>query len=96
MELSANGSTVTIEGNIKTIGDYNTIRSAVQGIVDGGSTSVTLQIPNSISLTSSIIGYLLKLAKKDGINVVAKIGDSRLHELLEELNLIEAFNVQKV
>lgn len=95
MEISANGSVVTIDGNIKTIGDYNSIRSTIQGIVDGGSKSISLNIVNSISLTSSIIGYLLKLAKKDGIRISTKVGDSRLHELLSELNLIEVFNVTK-
>jgi len=96
MEISANGTSVTIEGNIKTIGDYNSIRSTIQGIVDGGNTNISLSILNSISLTSSIIGYLLKLVKKDGVRISTKIGDNRLHELLSELNLIEAFNVQKV
>jgi len=96
MEISASGTSVIIEGNIKTIGDYNSIRSTIQSIVDGGNTNISLSILNSISLTSSIIGYLLKLVKKDGVRINTKIGDNRLHELLSELNLIEAFNVQKV
>ena len=95
MEISASGSVVTIEGNIKTIGDYNSIRATVQGIVDSGNQSISINIPNSISLTSSIIGYLLKLAKKDGVRISTKIGDNRLHELLSELNLIDVFNVSK-
>lgn len=94
MEISRIGSSLTIDGNIKSIRDFQEIKKVLDDIISNNS-SVNLNIPNSISITSSVIGYLTKLIYKDKIHLSVKIGDVRLFNLLKELNLISLFNVTK-
>jgi hypothetical protein len=56
---------------------------------------ITLNIIDSISLTSSVIGYLNKLILKDGIAIKMYAGNPQLLELLDDLNLISTFQAQK-
>ncbi len=95
MELSTNANIVTIRGNIKTIADYRAIKEAVDNIVSG-TKNVILVIPDSISMTSSVIGYLNKLAQGDHVKVTLKIGNEELLELLNELNLQSIFHIVRI
>lgn len=97
MELQVTGPTeITINKNIKSIEDYQLIRKAVLSMVENGSNAVTLKIPESLSMTSSVIGFFIKLIRQDQKKVAMYIGDRRLQELLDELNLTETFNVKKL
>ncbi len=94
MEITNKGAIVTIEGNIKSIGDLQKIKFCLDNITNQNK-SITLEIINSISITSSVIGYLTKLIYKDKIDITMNVKDERLYYLLDELNLISQFNVQK-
>lgn len=95
MQLSNAGGIVTIEGNIKSISDFQNIKNLLDTIsVD--NTSINLKITNSISITSSIIGYLTKLVYKDKIRLSMEVGNQSLYDLLDELSLISEFNVKKI
>jgi len=93
MEINISSNNVTIEGNIKSINDFQKIKTLLdQTIIE--HKSIVLNIVNSISITSSVIGYLNKLVLKDGINIKMIVGDSQLLELLDDLDLISTFNAK--
>ncbi len=94
MDIISNSNTITITGNIKKISDFQDIKNKIEPIIQK-SQNLTINIKDSISLTSTIIGYLNKLVLKDGINIQITVGDIGLHELLEDLNLISTFRVKK-
>jgi len=95
MELSTNTNSITIVGNIKSISDFQVIKQKTDNIVKN-STSITIQILDSLSITSSVIGYFNKLVLKDKINISLKIGNPQLMNLLQDLNLVSTFHVQKI
>ena len=95
MDISVASNVVTIKGNIKSVSDYQTIKSAIDNMKNN-HTSITLNIVDSISMTSSVIGYLNKLVLKDDVKVNINIGNSQLMELFEDLNLVSLFHVKKV
>lgn len=88
---STASSEVTITGNIKTIDDYTSIKDCIQTLLGKGLVELTLQIPDSFSMPSSVIGYLLKLKQKENIRLKTLIGDQRLYTLLDDLNLVSEF-----
>ena len=94
MEISSTGSIVTIAGNIKSIGNLQTIKTCLDDMIQS-NTSITLKIVNSISITSSVIGYLTKLVYKDNIHISMDIEDKRLYDLLDELSLVSLFNAKR-
>jgi hypothetical protein len=95
MQIEKTGSSeLTISGNIKSIEDGTAIKEALTALKDGGATSVQLMIRDSFSMTSTVIGFLMKLVNIDKIRVTLYVGDPRLHQLLEELSLEQAFNVR--
>jgi hypothetical protein len=94
MEISTAGSSVIIKGNIKSVSDYQSIKSTLDALIDTNR-AITIEIRDSISITSSIIGYFTKLVQKEGIDLSIKVGNPSLIELFEDLNLITLFKVKK-
>ena len=95
MTITHNGNSVTIAGNIKSISDYQTIKSTLDSVAHEHK-NIVLNITESISITSSVIGYFNKLVLKDGINMDMRIGNNQLMELLDELSLKSLFNARKM
>ncbi len=95
MEISVNSNTVTIVGNIKKVSDFQSIKNSIEPIVQS-SRRVTIKITDSLSLTSTTIGYLNKLVLKDDIEVHVMVGNEKLYTLLEDLNLISTFRVGRI
>jgi len=95
MEISSKGSVVTIKDNIKSISDFQSIKKCLDELI-ANDNRVTIDIIDSMSMTSSVIGYLTKIIFKDKVQLCLRIGDQRLYDLLDELNLISQFNVRKV
>ncbi|BDU75757.1 hypothetical protein [Mesoterricola sediminis] len=92
MQIARTGSReISITGNIKTTDDYLAIRRMAQDLVEEGVTAITFLIDASLSMPSSVIGYFVKLVKRDKIALRMVIEDPRLLELLEELGLKDAF-----
>ncbi len=94
MEISTAGNVVTIKGNIKTVSDYQEIKSTLDSMITTHK-SITINIPDSISITSSVIGYFTKLVQKEKIDLSIKVGDSDLMELFDDLGLVSLFKVRK-
>ncbi|WP_457746900.1 hypothetical protein [Sulfurimonas sp.] len=95
MDISTTSNTVNIIGNIKSVADYQTIKNTLDSM-KSNHTSIILNISDSISMTSSVIGYLNKLVLKDNITININIGNAQLMELFEDLNLVSLFHVRKV
>ncbi len=94
MDISSFANTVKITGNIKSVSDFQSIKSTIDSITDSNST-ITLDIQDSISITSSVIGYLNKLVLKDSIDLNMKVGSEQLMNLLEDLSLTGTFKARR-
>jgi hypothetical protein len=90
------GNELTISGNIKSIEDSAAIKDAVTALKEKGATSMHLMIQESFSMTSTVIGFLMKLVNIDKIRVTLVVGDARLYHLLDELSLQQVFNVRLI
>jgi hypothetical protein len=95
MTISTSSNTVTILGNIKSISDFQEIKTTFDSITTSHK-SLTVNIKDSISITSSVIGYFNKLVLKDGIALQLKIGNDQLYTLIDDLNLVNALKATKV
>ena len=88
--------TIEIMGNIKSLDDYNEIKRVTQKLVVDGCTHMTINVKESLSMVSSVIGYLIKLINMDRVNLHVNVWDDRLYNLLDQLNLVMTFNVTKM
>ena len=95
MEISTSAQTITITGNIKTVNDFQNIKSTLDSLT-GEYQAITIIIKDSLSITSSVIGYFNKIILKDKINVDMKIGNAQLSELINDLNLTSTFKASKL
>jgi len=95
MKLSIDDSMLTITDNIKSVEDFQDIKIALDKMKNS-YTSISIKILNSLSITSSVIGYLMKLIHKDGVRLSVTVGDERLVDLLNDLGLSSELNVKKV
>lgn len=92
MEIRTVGSQeLVVTGIIKTIDDSMQLRGELQKLHDGGAQSITLRIEDSFALPSAVIGYLMKLVNRDKVRLTLPVGDRRLYDLLEELQLVAVF-----
>ena len=94
MNIKASSNNVTIDGNIKSVSDFQQIKQTLDNIISSNK-SITINITDSLSMTSSVIGYLNKLVLKDNIDLQMKIGNKQLLELLDDLNLTSVFKARK-
>ncbi len=95
MEIQRQGSEIVITGNIKNTSDYQSIKDNVNALVQSGAKSIIVKTPESFSMTSSVIGFFIKVIFQDKVSIHVYVKDDRLYSLLEALNLIETFKVKK-
>lgn len=94
MTLTTHSSIITIEGNIKTLDDFQQIKGAIDAMVSHYD-RIEFIIKDSISMTSSVIGYINKTIHKDKVLVSMRVSDERLYTTLHDLGLLKVFNVKK-
>ena len=95
MEIQRQGSEIVITGNIKNTSDYQSIKDNVNALVQSGAKSIIVKTPESFSMTSSVIGFFIKVIFQDKVSIHVYVKDDRLYSLLEDLNLSETFKVKK-
>lgn len=95
MEITSSSNTINIIGNIKSINVFSEIKNLIDGVV-AQHKNITINIVDSLSITSSVIGYFNKLILKDNINIDMRIGNDQLMHLLSDLNLASTFKARKV
>lgn len=91
---SGDSCDIKIEGVIKSVSDSQAIKDALNSC--GDVKFVNIDIIDSFSITSSVIGFLLKKKQGDNVNLTIKVNDARIYELFQSLNLVEVLNVKKV
>jgi hypothetical protein len=97
MQVEPKGSNeVIVIGNIKTLEDSHQIKEAISSLVVHGSRNIHLKINDSFSMSSTVIGFLMKLVHHDKVQLSVSVDDSRLYMLLDELCLVNIFNVRLV
>jgi anti-anti-sigma regulatory factor len=97
MELKVSGTAeVTIDGDIKSMDDYQEIKKMIKGIVARGARNVTIRISDSVTIPSSVIGYLLKLVRGDGIEIAVEVWSKELYRTLQILKLLDVFKVSQL
>jgi predicted aldo/keto reductase-like oxidoreductase len=97
MEVSAvKDGEISISGNIKTITDYQDIKRVVKEQMEKGINNIDVKIVESFSITSSVVGFFLKVINKDKVQLNLYVKDDRLFKILNDLNLVELFNVKKL
>ena len=94
MEITSSSNTINITGNIKSISNFSEIKNIVDRVVTQHK-SITINIIDSLSIISSVIGYFNKLILKDNINIEMRIGNEQLMHLLTDLNLASTFKARK-
>ena len=95
MQITTSGNMAVITGNIKSVSDFQEIKNSLDMLKTNNST-IIVEVKDSISITSSVIGYLNKLVLKDKKTLQLKVGNPQLLELLDDLNLVRVFNAKKV
>ncbi len=93
MQIDTKLNVVTISGNIKSIANFLEIKRVLDTILRS-KRDIIIKIPDSISMTSSVIGYFNKLVLKDNIKLTLMIGNAMLLDLLNDLNLASLFNTR--
>lgn len=94
MELEVLSNSLTIKGNIKSVSDFQNIKNNLDHMTMEHK-QIILNIIDSLSITSSVIGYLNKLVLKDGIDVHMNVGNEQLLHLLNDLNLTSTFKAKR-
>jgi hypothetical protein len=94
MELEVSSNTLVIKGNIKSINDFQNIKQRVDAMTVENKL-ININILDSLSITSSVIGYFNKLVLKDNIDIYMNVKNEQLLNLLEDLNLISTFKVKR-
>lgn len=95
MEITSSSNTINITGNIKSINNFSEIKNTVDGVI-AQHKNITINIIDSLSITSSVIGYFNKLILKDNINIEMRVGNEQLMLLFTDLNLASTFKAKKV
>jgi hypothetical protein len=95
MEIKKNmDGSIEIDGVIKTIEDVENIKKAIEENMKGSE--VILKINDSFAMPSALIGYLIKLKALQQKNVILRIADEGLYDLMKDVNLEEDFHLQKI
>lgn len=94
MKIYLEDDTVKIEGNITSIDDYLSIKNVFQDFVNNGVKEINIFFIDAVSITSSVIGFMLKLINIDKVSLTVVTGDKRLLHLFDELELSEVFKAQ--
>ncbi len=85
---------VEIEGTIRGIGDVEEIKSVIDRLRLEEGETLELEIRDSFSMPSALIGYLLKLAEQQKCNLRVTVDSPVLSELLEDLGLKSLFHLR--
>ena len=95
MQVHSIDNKVIVEGNIKSMTHYRDLKAVIDEKAAVYS-KIVIELVDSISITSSVIGYLSKLVNVDGIGLELRVKDENLYNLLDELGLVQLFGVRRI
>ncbi|MDD3342902.1 MAG: hypothetical protein PHR87_04930 [Sulfurospirillaceae bacterium] len=94
--VNNNGYDITVTGNIKTIVDGKSIKDAITLAAHHHvGMPINLYIKDSFIITSSVIGFLIKVSKVDKLPLQVIVSSNELYEMLSEMNLLDSINIKK-
>jgi len=93
MTISSKQNIITISGNIKSVAHYHAIMEEIDKIKQEFNL-IKIYLLDSISIISSVIGYLCKLVNL-GHEIELYVTNTELHDLLNDLNLLQTLKVRK-
>lgn len=86
---------LVVKESIKSIEDSMQFQLTIDNLtMQNEINNIEIIIEEAYTITSSIIGYLLRLIKQDSMSVSILCRHKELVELLEKLNLATLFNVK--
>ncbi len=91
--ITTSGNDIMVGGDVINITDYRLIKESVMNVLGNNGKYVHLIFTDAESLTSSVIGFLLKLVQKDNVELKVSVRKSNLYSLMEILGLVKIFNV---
>ncbi len=95
-KINGGATDVIVSGTIKTINDGQTIKDAVRRVFEQDNHKVlNLHIKDSFIITSSVIGFLIKIIKVDKMPLYIHVKSPELYSMLEDMSLIDSMNVRK-
>ncbi|MCI5969225.1 hypothetical protein [Helicobacter sp.] len=83
-----------LHGKIKELSDYHDLKTLLEKRKQAGETEVLFKIPQAKEINFFILGYLLKLARKDGFRFHLLVTSPYLYDHLYCLGLHTFFEVQ--
>ncbi|MDF2953962.1 MAG: hypothetical protein OD816_001207 [Thermodesulfobacterium sp.] len=96
ISLTMKNNEVIVSGDVVSISDYWLIKEKVINLVEKGNKEIIIIFNDAEVLSSSIIGFFLKLVLKDKINLKVKVRNSQLYSFMETLGLIKTLQVEKI
>jgi len=95
--ITNSNNTITIKGHISTLNHYMEIKQVIhESIAANNLQAFTILIPDSNTITSSMIGFFIKIVNMDRINLTLKVGQEDLFNMLKDLNVATLFNLEKL
>lgn len=91
---SGNGKVINVEGIIKSSENTQNFINAIDSAVKD-SKNLTINIKDSFSVTSTVIGFLLQKVNVDKVSLIINVGNERLYELFDMLELVTILNIKK-
>ena len=83
-----------LHGRIRDISDYHELKELLEKHRQLGKPKILFKIPQAREINSLILGYLLKLARKDGFRFHLLIANPYLYEHLHRLGLHVFFELE--
>ena len=93
-KVRADRINIEITGIIKTVADTQAVKDAILGAREQYSDSpINFRLLDTFIITSSLIGFLIKVIQMDHYSLSVSVGSAELYEMLEDMNLIDIMNV---
>lgn len=87
---------IQVEGAIKTIEENQKVKSAIDDVIQNDPKAVIdIYLKNTDVITSSLIGFLIKMIYGENLKITIYAGSEKLYTLIEKLNLIDTLNIKK-
>lgn len=87
---------ILLTGQISSFSDYETIKHFLNDQLNKGAEQLEIEIRDSKSVTSSVIGYLIKLLNLNKAKISILVHQEQLFGIFDDLNLIEPFDVRRI
>jgi len=96
ISLNVKNNEVIVLGQVVSISDYWLIKENIINLVEKGYKEIIIIFNDAEVLSSSVIGFFLKLVLKDKISLKVKAKNPQLCSFLEILGLAKTLQVEKI